>query len=428
MINKKIRLSYVPRKWAIPFHENNRRWMVLVVHRRAGKTTAAVNFMQVSALKKPGSHFAYIAPTYKMAKNTAWSILKQYAKDVPGVIFSESELMVKYPNNSKIVLYGADSPDSLRGMGLSGVVFDEYSQQPANVFTEIIRPALADHGGYAIWIGTPKGRNDFYRLFEKHRNDSEWLTMLLTTNDTNALSEEEVENAKKTMSEDEFQQEFMCSFDASIKGAYYAKELTLMRQEGRIKVVPYDPMLKVHTVWDLGIGDATAIGFYQKSHDELRKIDYLEFTGISLAESIAAVQRKSYIYGKHFAPFDINVKELTSGKSRLEIAKGLGIKFEIVTNLSVEDGINAARMVMRRLWVNEEKCRQWLDAMVQYQKEWDENAGMFKDQPLHNWTSHAADEFRYAAIAEDLMTNEEQRKIAQIYYPHNYNPNRFDHF
>src|SRR5258708_28205179 len=150
---KNIKLLYSPRAWALPFHSSKKRWMVLVVHRRAGKTTAAINFIQLSALKNKNCRYAYIAPTYKQAKNVAWAILKDYSSDIPGIEQRESELTVRYPSGSTITLFYADSPDSLRGMGLAGVVFDEYSQQPSNIFSEVVRPMLADHNGYAIWIG-----------------------------------------------------------------------------------------------------------------------------------------------------------------------------------------------------------------------------------------------------------------------------------
>lgn len=413
----KITLEYAPRPWALPFHASTKRWMVLVIHRRAGKTTAALNFLQVSALRKPSTRYAFIAPTYKQAKNVAWDLLKRYARVVTHVETSESTLTVLYPNGSKITLFGADDPDSLRGMGFSGVVFDEYSQQPSNIFSEIIRPALADQIGYAVWIGTPKGRNEFWRLYEKHKSDDEWLVMKLAVNNTSVIKPEELESARKNMSEDEYEQEWNCSFDAAIKGAYYALELSLLHAEKRIRQVPYDPAIPVHTVWDLGIADATAIGFYQRIGAELRKIDYLEFIGKSLTEIIAIVKNKSYVYGKHFAPHDIEVREYSTGKSRFEIAKNLGIRFEIVPKLSIADGINAGRTVFQRLWVDEIRCAPWLDAIAQYKKKWNDSAGAFEDEPNHDWTSHAADEFRYAAIVESKMTNDNEPKMAKQFRP-----------
>lgn len=406
MINKKIKLSYAPRKWAIPFHENRKRWMVLVVHRRAGKTTAALNFMQLSALKNPNSRYAYIAPTYKQAKNVAWDILKRSSASIPGIEHMESELSVRYPNGSRITLYGADAPDRLRGMGLWGVVFDEYSQQPSKIFSEIIRPTLSDHNGYAIWIGTPKGRNEFYRMYEQAKTDPERFALLLTVDDTNVIPRDEIESARRTMSPDEFSQEWYCSFDAAIKGAYYAEELRLAREQGRIGIVPHILDRKVFTVWDLGVGQALAVGFYQKIGSEMRMIDYWAGKDDEgMIQAITLIHRKPYIYEKHFAPHDIAVRETTSGVSRFETARKLGISFTLIPNLPVSDGIHAGSMLFSRLLIDEAQCRPWLDAIGQYAREWDDERGMFNDKPYHNWTSHAADVHRYAALVEKRMND-----------------------
>lgn len=397
---QRIILPYVPRVWVDSFHNLDKRWKVIVAHRRSGKTTASLNHLQRDALKFSNSRYAYIAPTYKQAKNIAWDLIKQYARIIPNIEFNEQELTVKYPNGSRLMLYGADNPDSLRGIGLWGVVFDEYSQQPSNIFTEIIRPALADHQGYAIWIGTPKGKNEFYRLYEQGKKDETWLALLLTVDDTNLIPQVELNDARKVMSEDEFQQEWYCSFTASIKGAYYAKELQEAREQGRIKNVPYEKTLKVSTWWDLGIGDSTAIGFFQVLQNEWRMIDCYETSGEGLAHYAKVLQDKGYVYGDHYAPHDIEVRELGSGKSRLEIAKSLGINFKVAPNIRIEDGINAVRMRFNTLWIDETKCARFLDAIGLYQKEWDDKQGQFKNHPLHNWTSHQADMLRYWAVTK----------------------------
>ena len=397
-MEKVIEIDYAPRVWASSFHDTVKRWIVLVIHRRAGKTTAALNHLQRDALLHKNSRYAYIAPTYKMAKNVAWDIIKQYSKDVPNVEYNEAELTVKYPNGAKLTLYGSDNPDALRGMGLWGVVFDEYSQQPSNIFTEIIRPALADHSGYAVWIGTPKGKNEFYRLYEYGKGDEDWLSVLLTADDTNVISQEELIDARKIMSLDEFNQEWHCSFEAAIKGAYYAKELNDARNQGRICNVPHEVNLPVLTWWDLGIGDSTVIGFFQLVGKEWRMIDYYETSGEGLAHYAKVLQDKGYVYGEHFAPHDIKVRELGSGKSRLEMAKTLGIKFSVVSNLSIDDGINAVRTRFNTLWIDEVKCAQFINAIALYRKEWDDKRGEFKNKPFHDWTSHAADMLRYWAV------------------------------
>jgi phage terminase large subunit len=393
-----ITIPYSPREWQARLHESTKRWIVLVLHRRAGKTTAVLNHLQRDALLTPDSRYAFIAPTYKQAKNIAWDLLKYYARPIPGVEFNEAELTAKYPNGSRLILYGADNPDSLRGIALWGVGFDEYSQQPSNIFTEIIRPALADHEGYAIWIGTPKGKNELYNLYEYAKTDDKWMAMLLTAEDTKILPKEELEDARKTMTEEEYQQEFMCSFEASIKGAYYAKELERARLEKRITDVPHEALLKVHTWWDLGVGDSTCIGFFQVYGTQWRLIDYYEASGEGLQHYINTLKDRDYQYGEHFAPHDIKVRELGSGKSRYEIAQELGLQFNVAPNVAIDDGINAVRMRFNTLWIDQEKCKRFIEAISQYRKEWNDKMGEYKPHPLHDWTSHAADMLRYWAV------------------------------
>lgn len=291
-------------------------------------------------------------------------------------------------------------------MGLWGVVYDEYSQQPSNIHTEIIRPALADHNGYAIWIGTPKGKNDFYRLYEQGKDKDNWLSMMLTVDDTGLIDKKELEDSKGVMTDDEYNQEWHCSFEAAIKGAYYAEELAKARKEGRITKVDYDNSLPVYTIWDLGISDATSICFVQKYHQEVRMIDYYESTDKGLNYYAKILKNKDYVYARHIAPHDIEVRELTTGKTRLEIAGELGIDFYVLPKFPISDGINAGRQMFSRLWVDKNKCSVWLDYIAQYQKEWDDSKGMFKDNPLHNFTSHAADAYRYTALAENLMNED----------------------
>lgn len=395
-----ITIPYNPRKQMQEFHNSDARWKVLVIHRRFGKTTASLNHLQRDALRTPNARFAYIAPTYKAAKNIAWDMIREYSHMIPGIQYNIAELTVIYPNGSKLTLYGADNPDSLRGIALWGVVFDEYSQQPSNIFTEVIAPALADHKGYAIWIGTPKGKNEFYKLSQKAKIEEGWRCWILKASETGVLSDDEIRVQRSLLSPDEYDQEFECSFEASTKGAYYKDQVTKMRNEDRIGNVPYEVMLPVYTWWDLGMSDSTTIGFFQFVGREVRMIDYYEASGEGLNHYAGILQQKGYTYAEHYAPHDIQVRELGTGKSRKEIAANFGINFLIAPNLPISDGINAARLRMNRLWVDENKCERFIDAISQYRKEWNDKMGDYKPTPLHDWTSHAADMFRYFAVTE----------------------------
>lgn len=417
-----IEIDYEPRNWALKLHDSVVRWIVLVIHRRGGKTTAAMNHLQKSALENPNTRYAYVAPTFKQAKRIVWGMAKHYARDIPGVVFNESELLIKYRNGSEIMIVGSDNPDSLRGIALWGAFLDEYPLQSPIVFTQIITKCLADHLGYCIFGGTPKGKGHFYRVYQVAfaNEKGDWCLVYKTIEDS--LKEEAgdtVDNLRQAleddrdlvkaglMTEDEFQQEWFNSFEAAIKGAVYLEQLSAARKDQRIMEVPYDDRALVHTVWDLGIGDAMAIGFYQHVGNKIHKIDYYENTGLGLKHYIKYVKDKPYIYGKHFAPHDISQKELSTGKTRLESARLLGLEFEVVPMIPVADGIDMARSMFGRCYFDKKKCELWLDLIGQYAYEMDEKRGVFKKEPIHNFASHAADEFRYAAIVEEYMTNED---------------------
>lgn len=416
-----ITIPYKPRNWAKILHNSTKRWIVMVLHRRAGKTTAILNHLQRDALRVLKSQYAFIAPTYRQAKRIAWEILKDIARVVPGAEPNESELMMKYPNGSKIFLAGSENVDALRGLALWGGGQDESSQQPSNLFTEVISKALADHLGYWIWAGTPKGKNEFYKTYNIGlQNPEEYTTIFRTIDDSLAGEEgETIDNLRQALEDDkklvelgqmtqeEFDQEWYCSFEAAIKGAYYAKQIAQARKDGRIKLVPYDTAIPVHTVTDLGVGKNLATGFYQKIGREVHMIDYWQGSEKDgLPEMVKAFREKPYVYGKHFAPHDIKATEQGTGKTKLETAEALGIKFEVVPDIGVDNGINAGRLMFARLWVDEAKCAYWVDAISQYRQKWDDTRSMFLETPYHDWTSHPADVHRYASVVEDLMCND----------------------
>lgn len=420
-----IIIDYKPRKWAESLHNTTTRWIVMILHRRAGKTTAVLNHLQRDCIRIPQSQFAYIGPTYKQTKRIAWDFIKKYSRDIPGIEYNEVELTVKYPNGSKLFLAGSENIDALRGIGLWGVGFDEYPQQPSNLFSEVISKCLADHLGYAIFFGTPKGKEHLYRTYKNAIGNPEWTVIFKTIDDSlrdetgetienlrQALEDDKRLVAQGMITQDEFNQEWFNSFEAAIKGSYYSEQIASARKENRIGIVPYDRILKVHTIWDLGVGQALGIGFYQRVARETRMIDYWEGEGAEgINDGIVAVQRKEYIYGKHFAPHDINAKELSTGKTRLETAKKLGINFEIVPSVPVADGINQGKLFFSRLWIDEKKCEKWIDAISQYRSEWDEEKGKFKDIPRKDWTNHCGDVHRYTSLIENEMTNEESNEL-----------------
>ena len=394
--------EYKPRGYFVEYHEREQRWACIVAHRRAGKTVATVFDLLTCALgtKRTDARYAYIAPYYAQAKAIAWDYLKRFAAPT-GAKISESELSVELRNGNRVRLFGADNPDALRGIYLDGVVLDEYGDQRPTVWGEIIRPLLTDRQGWATFIGTPKGKNHFYDIREQARTDPAWLYMELRASTTGALPAAELADAAQTMTDAQYQQEFECAFDVPALGAIYAKEFQKARDEKRFGRVPHDGVLQTATFWDLGIGDATAIWFAQVHGSEIRLIDYYEANGEALDHYVQVLRSKPYTYSTHFLPHDAQARQMTSGKSAQEILSNLGLPVRIAPKLSLEDGINAARMVWPRCWFDEAKTVRGLECLQNYRREMNDKLGQFRATPVHDWASHGADAFRYLAVCID---------------------------
>lgn len=397
-----ITIPYRPRELQLKIHEqiDQTRFGAVVCHRRFGKTVLAINQLIKSALTcdKDRPRFAYIAPTFAQGKAVAWDYLKHYTSVVPGRVVNESELRLTLPNQSQIRIYGADNPDSLRGLYFDGAVLDEFGMMKGQTWSQVVRPALADREGWALFIGTPNARNAFFEICEQAKSQPGWFYKEFKASETGILPEEELKAARSQMSEDEYLQEFEASFTASVRGAIYAKELATARGDERIRNVPYDPVLPVHTAWDLGVGDSTAIWFAQQVGSELRLIDYHEASGEGLHYYAGVLGNKGYTYGRHLAPHDAQVRELGTGKSRVEIAQSLGIRFEVLPPSKLEDGINAARMTFPRCYFDETKCRAGLEALQNYRWDFNQRLDEFKPTPVHDIWSHGADAFRYLCL------------------------------
>lgn len=416
-------IDYTPRRWADYLHEAITRWIVLVIHRRGGKTTAAFNHLQRDAMCHKNTRYAYIAPTFKQAKRIVWAMAKHYAKDIPNVQFNASELLISYPTGSEIMILGSDDPDSLRGIKLWGCFLDEYPQQSPIIFTEIVTKCLADTQGYCIFGGTPKGKGHFFKVYDVARKNPDTYTLVFKTIDESLEEEdgETIEMLRRSLADDkelvrqgimteaEFQQEWYNSFEAAIPGAVYLKQIAEARAGGRIKEFPHDVSAPVFTVWDLGIADSMSIGFFQRIAGETRLIDYYENTGLGFSHYAKIVKDKPYVYAKHFAPHDIRKRSLETGKTLLVTAAKLGIEFEVVPSISLKDGLDLARAMWSRLWINSKNCEIFLDLIGLYHYAKDENKGMFTREPVHDFSSHAADMLRYAAIVEEDFVVEHSR-------------------
>jgi len=397
----RVSTGYTHRVQFERLHRRPTRWFVCVAHRRAGKTVACVNDLIDAALrcKESRPRFGYIAPFFRQAKDVAWAYLRQYAGPVPGVEFNEAELRCDLPNGARVRLYGADNYDAMRGLYFDGVVLDEFGDMDPRAWTSVIRPCLTDRAGWAIFIGTPRGRNEFAAIYRRALTDPEWGHLKLRASTTGLVPAEELEALRRDLSEEEYAAEFECSFDAPVVGSYYGKLITAAEADSRVCRVPYDPATAVTAAWDLGIGDDTAIWFAQQVGQEVHLLDYYESRGVGLDHYVGVINGKPWRVAEHILPHDGDARELGSGKTRVETLTGLGVhNVRILAQQRIEDGINAARNLIPRCWWDADKCAVGIEALRMYRRDFDEKKKVFRDTPLHDWSSHAADAFRYLAL------------------------------
>jgi len=400
-----VELDYKPRDVFLDFHEREQRWAVIVAHRRCGKTVACINDLIYKALidGKEDGRYAYLAPYYAQAKSIAFDYLMKFSEPVRAN-HNVSELWVELINGARIRLFGADNADSLRGLYLDGVVLDEFADMKPSLWGAVLRPLLSDRRGWATFIGTPKGHNQFWEIYNNATKDDSWYVKTLRASQTGLIPQEELDDARKMQTQDQYLAEWECDFESAIIGAFYGKEMRQLTDQGRILDIEYDPMFPVHTAWDLGYSDDTAIWWFQVVHGEIRMLDYHSSNGqpVAFYAGIIASREKErgYVYGTHYLPHDARAKTLASNKSIIEqLSDKIPLKYlKIVPSLSLQDGIQATRLALTRAWFDH-KCEDGIECLRQYQREYDEDKKVFRDKPRHDWTSHGADAFRMLSIA-----------------------------
>jgi len=392
-----IILDIQARQQFVPYLKRKERWSSVVAHRRAGKTVACIMDLIAKAVEHGSREprFAYIAPTYGQAKDVAWAYLKEYTQAIPGMKYSESELSATFPHNgARIRLYGAENYDRLRGLYLDGCIIDESGDIDPRAWPEVIRPALSDRKGWATFIGTPKGRNHFYKTHKAAQDRDDWFSAELKASVTKIIDEGELADAARSMTDEQYRQEYECSFDASIVGSYYGRDLEQAEEEGRITSVPYDKAADVFACWDLGIGDAMAIWIFQVVGREWHWLLHYENSGLGLDHYVDWIKALPYPVHGLILPHDAEARELQTGKSRVQFLTDRGFSCEVVPRHSPDDGINAARMTFNRFWFDRDGCAGGVDLLRMYRAEFDDKRGVLKPRPLHDFASHTADAFR----------------------------------
>lgn len=416
---------------------------VQVWHRRAGKDLFAINLCQVKLVERVGLYW-HMLPTYKQGRAIVWNGATRDGRPFldhfhPDLIESKNstEMTMRFKNGSIYQVVGTDNPDSLVGTNPVGVVLSEFSLHDPAAW-DYIRPILAENGGWALFIYTARGKNHGYHMVTMARKNPKWHCEVLVAGNggtkrddgTPVISDAVIQDERDSgMEEEMVQQEFYCSFEAPMIGAYYGKQMLRAEKDKRITEVPYEPRLPVNTYWDLGATDSTAIWFIQDGPGgQYRVIDYYENSGEGLPHYARVLRgqvddgahRADYVYGRHYAPTDIEVQELGTGKTRIETAKSLGIRFHIVRQHEVEDGIEAVRNVIGQCWFDEKRCEKGINALRSYRKEFDEKNKCFKNHPLHDWSSHGSDSFRYFAMGRRDKARTSKRPQDRAIDEHDY--------
>lgn len=400
---KTVTIPYAPRAQFLPFHAREQRWAVLVCHRRAGKTVATINDLLTKGLysQKERPRYGYIAPFYSQAKQIAWDYLKFYSKEV-AVKVSESALSVDLFNGARITLYGADNPDAFRGLYFDGVAVDEYGNCRPNLWSEILRPALSDRQGWALFIGTPNGPNHFYDVWEAAGASPTWYRFMLKASESGIIANAELEEMKSSMPIDEWESEMECSWFAAVKGSYYGSEM----QKAKVGDFPNVPGVESHYVFDLGYTDTTAIWRWQEFPDHILVNFAMEWNARSIQfyiDWLHSQREAGYRIGNVWLPHDARAKSLQTGRSIVEQFLTNGIRPKLVPTLSIQDGVSAARMMFKDIVFDEGGCYEGLKALKSYKREFDEDKKAFRDKPNHDWASNYADSFRYLALVAKMQ-------------------------
>lgn len=388
------------------FHKRRQRWSCMVAHRRAGKTVAAVNDLieKASYNTRENPRYAYIAPLLRQAKDIAWQYLKDFAQPFNPKI-NESQLYVELsalPNSPRITIYGADNPDSFRGLYLDGAVLDEYGNMRGSIWQEVLLPALIDRRGWAVFMGTPNGPNHFRDQWYSSVDDDSWFNVLLPVTKTNFISEEDLAEMRKIMDEEQYAQEMLCSFEASVRGAIYARQMEIMIEEGRVLSRPLTKDVPTDVIMDLGFKDQSTMGFAQKhfdgillghSHgDNLRPIT----TYINYIKSYWS--QNSLKPGQIWLPHDAKARSLQTGKAIIDHFRQADLNPKLVPRLDVIDGIAAVRTTFPAIYINEPENKTLILAAKTYHRKYSEELKRFSDEPVHDWSSDWMDMFRYMCI------------------------------
>lgn len=415
-----------PRDYQIPAWsalENGKKRALLLWHRRAGKDDVCLHWAATQAMQRVGNYW-HMLPQYAQARKSVWEAVNPHTgkrridEAFPDEICEtkrSQDMFIRFKNGSTWQLVGSDTYDSLVGSPPIGVTASEWALADPRAWA-YLRPILRENGGWAVFITTVRGKNHVWRMYEGAKDDPDWFVQVLTARDTGvmdekALEKERLEYQREYGHEDGdalFAQEWLCDWSAAIVGSYYGRMMRDAQEQNRITSVPYDPQALVHTAWDLGLNDQTAIWFFQVVGHEIHIIDYLASSGQPLAWYAGQVLAKGYAYGEHILPHDAEARELQTNRSRVQTLRELGLTCRVLKSSGAErilvaDGIQAVRSILPRCWFDKAKCEPGIEALKAYRREWNDEKKTFADRPVHDWASDPADAFRYLALGIDAV-------------------------
>lgn len=409
--------NWRPRDYQGPiwsYLEGGGRRALEIAHRRWGKDDVALNWAAVSAFERVAPYW-HMLPEAAQARKAIWEAVNPHTgkrridEAFPVELREttrENEMFIRFVNGSTWQVVGSDNYNSLVGSSPAGVVFSEYALADPAAWA-YLRPILLENGGWAVFITTSRGNNHAKALLDAAKDNPDWFAEVSTARDTGAFTQAQLDSelaeyvAQFGVAEGKalFEQEYLCSFDAAVVGAYYAGELDQARSENRITDVLYDGAASVDTYWDLGFSDATAIWFIQRIGGKIQAIEYQEWVAAGLLEVAKAIREKPYVYGTHFLPHDAEQTEISNGRTRKETLEGvLGMNIEVAPKLPVDDGINAVRTIFPRIWFDKTKCERGLDVLRNYRRKWDDKKKTYEPRPHHDWASHGADALRTLGV------------------------------
>lgn len=400
--------------------EAGKRYVLARWHRRAGKDEVALHWTACAVHQRVGTYW-HMLPEASQARKAIWEAVnphtgirrvdEAFPKELRATT-REQEMFIRFKCGSTWQVVGSDNFNSLVGSPPIGIVLSEWALAKPAAWA-YLRPILAENGGWALFISTPRGRNHMQKMEEAALQDPKWFVQSLPATETDVFTPETLTSELKSYigeygaddGESLFRQEFLVSYDAAIIGSYYTKQIEDAERSGRVRTVDIDPALPVHSAWDLGISDSTAIWCFQVAGREIRVVDYHEAHGKALDYYADWLSERGY-KGTDYVPHDAKVRELGTGRTRVETLVSLGRKPRVVPDHKLMDGINAARQTLDRCWFDSERCADGIEALRNYRREWDQDKKVFKDAPRHDWASHPADAFRYMAMGYRELSDE----------------------